>query len=128
MIIRSILAAAFLASSALAAPPLTTIQDVLYKADGTRFNGTVTISWASFEAVDSSAIATQSTAIRVVDGNLRVQLVPTTSSKPAVYYTAKYNSDGRVQFEETWSVPASPRPVRLRDVRVASSSASEPDT
>ena len=124
MIIRSILAAAFLASSALAAPPLTTIQDVLYKADGTRFNGTVTISWTSFEAVDKSAIATQNTAIKVVDGNLRVQLVPTTSSTPAAYYTAKYNSDGRVQFEETWSVPASPQPVRLRDVRVASSSAS----
>lgn len=123
MIIRSILAAAFLASSALAAPPLTTIQDVLYKADGTRFNGTVTISWTSFEAADSSAIATQSTAIKVVDGNLRVQLVPTTSSTPAVYYTAKYNSDGRVQFEETWSVPSSARPVRLRDVRVASSTA-----
>jgi hypothetical protein len=130
MIIRSILAAAFLTSFALAAPPLTTIQDVLYKADGTRFNGTVTISWTSFEAVDSSAIATQSTAIKVVDGNLRVQLVPTTSSTPAVYYTAKYNSDGRVQFEETWSVPSSPRPVRLRDVRVASSSAgaTAPDT
>ena len=124
MIIRSILAVAFLASSALAAPPLTTIQDVLYKADGTRFNGTVTISWTSFEAVDKSAIATQNTAIKVVDGNLRVQLVPTTSSTPAAYYTAKYNSDGRVQFEETWSVPASPQPVRLRDVRVASASAS----
>jgi len=118
MITRSITAAALWASLALAAPPLTTIQDVLYKADGTRFNGTVTISWTSFQAVDQSAIATQLTTIRIVDGNLRVQLVPTTSSTPAVYYTAKYNSDGRVQFEETWSVPSSAQPVRLRDVRV----------
>ncbi len=124
MKIRLILAAALLASSALAAPPLTTVQDVLYKADGTRFNGTVTISWTSFQAIDNSAIATQSTTVRVVDGNLRVQLVPTTNSTPPVYYTARYNSDGRVQFQETWSVPSSAQPVRLRDVRVASTGSS----
>jgi len=121
---RSILAAAFLASSALAAPPLTTIQDVLYKADGTRFNGTVTINWSSFTAADQSAIATQVITVKIVDGNLRVQLVPNATVTPVVYYTAKYNADGRVQFEETWSVPASAEPVRLRDVRVATASGS----
>ncbi len=116
---RSISAAVLLAWSALAAPPLTTIQDVLYKADGTRFNGTVTISWSSFQAPDQSAIQTQSTTVKIVEGNLRVQLVPTASTSPEVYYTAKYTSDGRVQFEETWSVPSSSTPLRLRDVRVA---------
>jgi hypothetical protein len=119
MIPRSLFAAALLAVPALAGPPLTTVQDVLYKADGTRFNGAVTISWTSFEAIDSSAIATQSTTVKVVDGNLRVQLVPTTSSNPPVLYTARYNSDGRIQFEETWSVPSSAQPLRLRDVRVS---------
>jgi hypothetical protein len=128
MTIRSILAAALLASSALAAPPLTTIQDVLYKADGTRFNGTVTIAWSSFQSADQSAIATQNTTVKIVDGNLRVQLVPTTSSTPAMFYTAKYDSDGRVQFEETWSVPSSEQPVRLRDVRVASATTPPADT
>jgi hypothetical protein len=128
---RSIPVAALLALSAWAAPPLTTIQDVLYKADGTRFNGTVTISWNSFQASDQSSIETQSTTVRIVDGNLRVQLVPTASASPAAYYTARYNSDGRVQFVETWSVPASSSPVRLRDVRVAApagSSAPPADT
>ena len=121
---RTILASALWASAALAAPPLTTIQDVLYKADGTRFNGTVTVSWTSFQASDQSAIATQSTVVKIVDGNLRVQLVPTASATPAAYYTAKYDSDGRVQFTETWSVPVSTTPVRLRDVRVAATSSS----
>ena len=124
MKIRTILASALLASSALAAPPLTTIQDVLYKADGTRFNGTVMVSWTSFQAADQSAIATQSTTVKILDGNLRIQLVPTASSTPASYYTAKYDSDGRVQFTETWSVPSSAQPVRLRDVRVATAGAS----
>lgn len=123
MISRSLFAALWLASSALAQPPLTTIQDVLYKADGTRFNGTLTISWTSFEAVDTSAITTQTTTVTVVAGNLRVQLVPTTTAAPAANYTVKYNSDGRIQFSETWAVPSSVQPLRVRDVRLASTQA-----
>jgi hypothetical protein len=110
-----------LVAAAYAGPPLTTIQDVLYKADGTRFNGTLTISWSSFQAADQSAIVTQSTVVKVLDGNLRVQLVPVTIANPPGSYTVTYNSDGRVQFRETWAVPASALPLRVRDVRVASS-------
>jgi hypothetical protein len=122
MTLRLLFAAVWLASSALAGPPLTTIQDVLYKADGTRFNGTVTISWTSFQAMDDSTIATQSVTVKIVDGNLHVQLVPTTTSTPTTYYSAKYNSNGRIQFEETWSVPSSAQPLHVRDVRVATPS------
>ncbi|HXB72491.1 MAG TPA: hypothetical protein VNY05_29910 [Candidatus Acidoferrales bacterium] len=121
MISRSLFAALALASTALASPPLTTIQDVLYKADGTRFAGTLTISWTSFEAIDQSAITTQVTTVTVTDGNLRVQLVPTTTAVPPANYTVKYNSDGRIQFGETWAVPSSVTPLRIRDVRIASS-------
>jgi hypothetical protein len=119
MISRSFLAAVCLAMSSFAAPPLTIIQDVLYKADGTHFNGTVTISWSSFEAIDHSVIAQQTTTVTVVNGNLQVQLVPTTTATPAAFYTAVYSSDGRVQFQETWAVPSSVQPLRVRDVRVA---------
>ena len=122
MTLRLLFAAVWLASSALAGPPLTTIQDVLYKADGTRFNGTVTISWTSFQAMDNSTIATQSVTVKIVDGNLHVQLVPTTTSTPTTYYSAKYNSNGRIQFEETWSVPSSAQPLHVRDVRSAAPS------
>jgi len=117
---RSILAGAWLALAAYAGPPLTTIQDVLYKADGTRFNGTLTISWSSFQASDNSTIVTQTTTVRVLDGNLRVQLVPVTTANPSGSYTVTYNSDGRIQFKETWAVPASAQPLHVRDVRVAS--------
>ena len=107
MIPRLFLAAVWLATSAFALPPLTTIQDVLYKADGTRFNGNLSISWTSFEAIDRSAIAQRSTTVVVVDGNLRVQLVPTTTATPSAFYSVKYSSDGRIQFSETWAVPSS---------------------
>ena len=119
MISRSFLAAACLATSSFAAPPLTTIQDVLFKADGTRFHGTLSISWTSFEAIDQSAIAQQTTTVTVVNGNLQVQLVPTTTATPAAFYTVVYNSDGLVQFQETWAVPSSVGPLRIRDVRVS---------
>jgi hypothetical protein len=123
MISRSLFTAVLLASSAMAGPPLTTIQDVLYKADGTRFAGTLTISWTSFEAVDKSAIATQVTTVTVTGGNLWVQLVPTTTAVPAANYTVIYNSDGHIQFTETWAVPSSTAPLRIRDVRIAQTQA-----
>lgn len=111
-------AAALLTTRALAAPPLTTIQDALYKADGRPFNGTLSISWNSFEAIDRSAIAMQAITTTVVNGILSVQLVPTTTATPTAVYTVKYNSDGRIQFEETWAVPSSVLPLRVRDVRI----------
>ena len=116
---RSMLAAACLAMPLFAAPPLTTIQDTLFKADGTRFNGTLSIGWTSFEAIDRSVIAQQSKTVTVVNGSLQVALVPTTTATPPAYYTVIYNSDGRVQFQETWAVPSSVQPLRIRDVRIA---------
>ena len=35
---------------AAAAPALTLIQDVLYKADGTRFEGVAQIEWKGFQS------------------------------------------------------------------------------
>ncbi len=116
---RLFLAALLTGLTAMSAPTLTTIQDVLYKADGTRFNGTLTITWNSFQAVDNSDIVTQSTTVKVIDGSLRVQLAPTTTSTPPATYRVTYNSDGRIQSQETWSVPSSLQPLRVRDVRTS---------
>lgn len=102
-----------------AVPPLTTIQDVLYKADGTPFYGTAFIEWKSFVAVDNSYIASHSLTVPVVRGILRVQLVPTTNAIPSASYRVRYNSEGRIQFEEIWVVPPSATPLKLKDIRVA---------
>ena len=108
------------AFSVEAQPALTTIHDVLYKADGTKFNGYAVINWNSFEAGDTSNIATQFRSVKIVDGTLTVKLVPTTNVDPPATYSVKYNSDGKAQFEETWAVPLSARPLRVRDVRISS--------
>src|SRR5580704_11062902 len=117
MIRRILLAAVCLASAGAAAPQLTTIQDMLYKADGTPFYGTLTIGWSGFQSADNADIVTQSITVKVIAGVLRVQLVPSPTS-PVSYYTVVYNSDGRVQFQETWLVPSSSTPVTVSAVRV----------
>ena len=127
MAIARLMAAAFcVLIPVFGQPLLTTIQDVLYKADGTRFDGLLMISWNSFESANQSNIVRQTMTVKVVNGNFRVQLVPTTDSNPPTYYSVKYNSDGRVQFEETWVVGSSTTPLRVRDVRASVSSPIQP--
>ena len=100
-----------------AAPPLSLIQDVLYKADGTRFDGIAQIEWKSFQAVDGSQIPQHVLNVRITSGSLRVLLVPTTDARTPALYTIKFNTDGRTQFTEYWAVPSSAAPLRLQDVR-----------
>lgn len=108
----------------VAQPPLTTIQDTIYKADGSRFNGLALISWKGFSAPDGSNIGANSIAANIVNGVIRVQLAPSTNASAGAGYTVTYNSDGRYQFTEFWAVPPSSAALRISDVRVASLSSS----
>jgi hypothetical protein len=102
-----------------AQPALTTIQDILYTADGNRFNGLMTITWQSFEAGDLSNIAGQVTRVTISNGNLYVQLVPTTTANTPATYAVQYNSSGHTQYSEVWAVFPSVTPLRVRDVRLS---------
>ncbi len=103
-------------------PALTTIQDVLYRADGTRFSGTMQITYQSFSGGDTSNIATANLTLQIVNGSLRTRLVPTTNASAGAQYNITYNAAGINQFTETWAVPPSTNLLRVRDVRVASGS------
>ena len=108
-----------LAAAVFGAPPVTTIQDTLYKADSSPFEGVLIINWKTFEGPDSSSIPTNSITAQVVGGSLYVKLVPTTTAPTAAYYSVRYVSDGAVQFTEFWSVPESATALKVPDVRVA---------
>jgi len=108
------------ASLGFAQPALTTIQDILYRADGTRFSGTMFITWSSFLAGDTSNIATANLTLPIVNGVLRVQLVPTTTASAGAQYNVTYQSGGVNQFTEVWAVPPSGLKLRVRDVRLSS--------
>jgi hypothetical protein len=107
-----------------ATPPLTTISDTLFNADGTLFNGVVVISWPSFEASDTSNVAAETLNVPISNGVLYVQLVPTTNADTAAVYTVQYSSLGVTQFTEAWAVPPSAIPLRVRDVRLPAGSVS----
>jgi len=121
--LRKILFAAMAAATLAAGQPaLTTIQDTLFRADGSRFSGTMFITWSSFEAGDTSNIATANLTLPIVNGVLRVSLVPTTTATPGAQYNITYNSRGINQFTEVWAVPPSSVTLRVRDVRVSQGS------
>ena len=113
-----LLAALALGSQLAAQPPLTTVQDILYTANGSLFNGVVTITWTTFEASNTSNISGAVTTIPISNGNLFVQLAPTTTANPAASYAVEYNGEHRTHFAETWIVPPSTTPLRVRDVRL----------
>jgi len=119
MILRLLFAAVLAARVASAAPPaMTLIQDTLYMANGARFNGTLTISWTSFQAADNSNVVSQSTTVNVVDGNLFVRLIPSTNANPSGYYSVTYAANGQQQYQEIWAVPPSNSPMYVRQVRI----------
>jgi len=112
--------------SVLAQTTLTTIQDTLYTATGSRFNGVVTIIWRSFDAADTSNVTAQTHRVQVSNGILYVQLVPTTTAVTGASYTVKYSNAGGIRYSEIWVVPPSAAPLRVRDVRLAPGSVAAP--
>jgi hypothetical protein len=116
----TILAATALCAVAFAQTTgLTTIQDTLFKADGTRFTGTLTIQWSTFDSTNVGTIVQQSKTVDVVNGLLQVQLAPNSLAvAPANVYTVHYQSDASQQFAETWTVPPSTTPLAVASVRV----------
>jgi hypothetical protein len=115
----ALMGAGFAPGSGLAQPALTTIQDILYRADGTRFSGTMYITYSSFQAGDTSSIATANLTLPIVNGALNVQLAPTTTASAGAQYNVTYNSNGVNQFSQAWAVPPSGVTLRVRDVLVS---------
>ena len=124
----SLLFAMCLAVPLAAGPVLTTIQDMVYNADGTPYNGFAVITWTPFVAGNTSQIATQKVTVNITGGSLMVQLVPTTNSTPAGYYTVTYTSAGNDQFTQTWQVPPSIKPLSIQAVLMSSSGGAAPLT
>lgn len=85
----------------------TTVQGVVYRADGTPAQGTMLVSWPEFTAADGSAIAAGSTtAVIAADGSVSMTLAPNAGANPqGTYYTVVYHmNDGTVE-KEYWVVP-----------------------
>jgi hypothetical protein len=109
---------------AQAAPPLTAIQDQLFRADGTAASGTLVITWKGFLASDRSNIPANSLRVPVSAGLIRLKLTPTTTAVTAASYTVQYLIDGMLTNTEVWSVPPSAAPLTISMVRETTTSSS----
>lgn len=72
-------------SAALAQnPPLTTVSDTVYQADGQPAQGVLLISWPEFTTSGGQAVAAGTTTTTLgAGGSLSVQLVPNANATPA---------------------------------------------
>jgi hypothetical protein len=118
-----LLCSTFFAYCAAAQNTLSQIRDVVDNADGSPFNGTVTITWNGFTAPNGNTIAPHSTSAQIYNGALSILLVPSTTASAGAYYVATYNStDGLTTWTETWQVPPSTTPLTLGQVRQTTTS------
>jgi hypothetical protein len=101
-------------------PQITTVQDTVYRADGTPAQGTLLISWPAFTTSDGLAVAAGTTSVTLgTGGSLSVALVPNLNATPAnTPYVVVYQLDDGTVKTEYWLVPAT-SPTTLAAVRVA---------
>src|SRR5438309_2099657 len=78
-------------------PAMTTISDVVYRANGQTASGTVVITWPSFSTADNKAVAAGELSVAIgTAGLLTLQLAPNEGATPSgTYYKVVYKlSDG----------------------------------
>ena len=113
--------------SAAQTPALTTISDIVYRADGTVAGGTLLISWPAFTTADGHAIAAGNTStVLGTGGALSVQLVPNAGATPPnTFFTVVYQLDDGTVKTEFWAVPTA-SPATIAEVRTTPGSSGQP--
>ena len=96
----------------------TTIQDTVYRADGTPASGTVVVSWPTFTTAAGQAVAAGNTSATIgPNGALSVALAPNAGATPTgSYYTAVLHLDDGTTSQQYWVVPVSATPVTLATI------------
>src|SRR5271155_2156653 len=91
------------------APTLTTVSDIVYRANGQPAAGTIEVSWASFSTADNRPVASGQVSVPIgTDGSVSVQLAPNVGATPTVtYYKTVYKLTDGTTSTEYWVVPTS---------------------
>src|SRR5580698_10962986 len=103
-----LMALALSATSWAQGPALTTVNGIVYRADGTAALGTVLISWPSFQSAEGDAVAAGNLSVTIGPlGAFTAQLVPNVGASPAgTYYVVVFQLDDGTVRTEYWAVPA----------------------
>lgn len=102
----------------LSGPPLTSVIDTVFRADGTAAQGVLVITWPAFVAANGTAVAPGALDVTLgTSGALNVALaVNAGANPPGVYYTVVYQLGPGEVRTEYWVVPTS-SPATLAEVR-----------
>ncbi|MCU1309986.1 MAG: putative autotransporter protein [Candidatus Angelobacter sp.] len=95
-------------------PTMTTISDVVYRANGQPATGTVVITWPTFTTSDNKAVAAGELSVAIgASGVLTLSLAPNESATPnGTYYKVVYKLSDGTTSTEYWVVPlASPTTI-----------------
>ncbi len=86
----------------------TTVQDVVYRADGQPASGTLVISWPAFTTADNLAVAAGSMSVAIgPQGAISIALVPNAGGTPdGTYYKVIFKLNDGSTSEEYWAIPA----------------------
>ena len=96
---------------------MTTPEDVIVDADGTRAQGQVTLRWPMF-MFGSLAIAQGHKTYEIENGQISLSLFPTvTAQPPGSYYTATFELSNGSVYDEYFIVPDTEVPVKLNQIR-----------
>ena len=87
-------------------PALTTVSDTVYRADGTPAEGTVLISWPSFQTAEGDVVAAGNLSVTLGPaGAFTAQLVPNVGASPAgTFYVVVLQLDDGTVRAEYWAV------------------------
>jgi hypothetical protein len=87
----------------------TTVQGIVYLANGQPGTGTLVVSWPSFTTASGQLVTADSTTVPIgPDGYLSVNLATNQGASPAgLYYTAVYYMSDGTTNTQYWVVPAS---------------------
>ena len=100
------------------APALTTVNDTVYRADGTPAAGKLVLTWPAFTTADSKPVAAGEMTVTIgAAGALNVALAPNEGAVPAgSYYKVVYKLSDGTTSTEYWTVPAA-SPATLGAIR-----------
>ena len=100
-------------------PVMTTVNDTVYRADGSPASGTMLISWPAFTTADAKPVAAGTLSVIIGgSGAVSVALAPNAGANPdGTFYKVVLKLDDGTTETEAWVIPASATAVTIGSVR-----------
>lgn len=101
-------------------PALTTVNDIVYRANGQVASGSLVISWPSFTTADQKPVAAGELSVNIgAGGALTVALTPNEGAAPSgTFYKVVYKLNDSSTSVEYWTVP-SVSPTTISAIRAS---------